>query len=727
MILTLILAPSLEMINYYKYLDEIFSKVSKLTNIDKELLKAIAYTETRYYHHKCPSMDGSIGIMNIRDFSIYIDYSETIEVDCQGKIIELSGIKAYLTESEENNIIYAAKLLKKFLNECNNDLICALRNYGKNEIFVEDVLKIYKEGLNFPILSIKPNKNVPNFKYKGNIYGADCSPQPQFNFVNQFVPASNSNYTDANRPNDYPISKVIVHTTEGSYNGAISWFQNPNAQASAHYVLRSSDGHSTQMVCHNDIAWHAGNWNYNTRSIGIEHEGYINQNGWYTDTVLRISARITRTLANIYGISLIHDTSAILGHSEVPGCPSGGGGGAGCHTDPGPYWDWKYYIALVKGLEYKDTLFDEFSYNFKRGGPYESWWFDSIYGYNGGHHFWTKSWTGAITNWARWTPILPFNGIYKVKVYIPQNSKAYVRYKIYHRNGITEKWIDQNLYNNQWVDLGNYEFYAGYSINNGSVTLGDTTIAGREYERIGFDAIAFIYLGPLSGCIDRIVDDGNPGWTSYGNWPLSSYTGYAGDYRYNYTSNNDSIIYNPQIDCPGGYELRAWIRKGSNRTNQAEYKIIRINGDTTIYLNQYSSNINDTGWVNMGSFCLNNNSKVILYSKTNENSSNIVVISDAIEFKYNQNLDCNISSNIEFKDVYTIKLESNGKIKLNLGTSRYVNIKIYSIDGKKVYEIKDYLKAGYNEIKTNLNSGIYILKFDNKTYKWIVLSNQFRK
>ncbi|MEO0218094.1 MAG: T9SS type A sorting domain-containing protein, partial [candidate division WOR-3 bacterium] len=167
--------------------------------------------------------------------------------------------------------------------------------------------------------------------------------------------------------------------------------------------------------------------------------------------------------------------------------------------------------------------------------------------------------------------------------------------------------------------------------------------------------------------------------------------------------------------------------KGSNRTNQAKYKIIRINGDTTIYLNQYSSNINDTGWVNMGSFCLNNNSKVILYSKTNENSSNIVVISDAIEFKYNQNLDCNISSNSEFKDVYTIKLESNGKIKLNLGTPRYVNIKVYSIDGKKVYEIKDYLRAGYNEIKTNLNSGIYILKFDNKTYKWIVLSNQFRK
>ena len=28
------------------------------------------------------------------------------------------------------------------------------------------------------------------------------------------------------------------------------------------------------MVAEQDIAWHAGNWDYNTRAIGIEHEGY---------------------------------------------------------------------------------------------------------------------------------------------------------------------------------------------------------------------------------------------------------------------------------------------------------------------------------------------------------------------------------------------------------------------------------------------------------------------
>ncbi len=712
MTLILILAPSGEMLDYYKQLDEIFSNVSNIVNVDRELLKSIAYVETHYYHHKCPSPDGSIGIMNVKNFSIEINYNKTFQISCNNQIINLSGIKAYITESEENNILYAGKLMRKFLDECSNDLICALRKYGKNDLFVEDVLKIYREGLNFPILSIKPNESAPHFKYVNKTtFGADCSPQPEFSFVDRFIPADNTNYTDANRPYDYAISKVVIHTTEGSYNGAISWFQNPNSDVSAHYVLRSSDGHSTQMVCHKDIAWHAGNWTYNTISVGIEHEGYVSQNGWYTDTMMRISARITRTLASTLNFAI--NRTNILGHNEVPNAT---------HTDPGPYWDWKYYMALVNGLPWQDTLFDEFSYNFRRGGPYSSWWFDSIYGYNGGHHFWTYSWTGAITNWARWTPILPFNGIYKVKVYIPQSlqTKAYVRYKIYHRNGVSEKWIDQNLYNNQWVDLGNYEFNAGYSISNGSVTLGDTTVSGREYQRVIFDAIVFEYIGPLPGCTDRIVDDGNPGWTSYGNWPLSSYTGYAGDYRYNYTSSNDSVVYNPQIGCPGGYDLRAWIRKGSNRTAQAKYKIVRMNGDTAVYLNQYSSNLNDTGWVSMGSFCLNNNSRVILYSKTNENSSNVVVITDAIEFRYNQNLNCNIVSYDEFKDVYSMKLQSDGTIKLNLGSPRDVNIKIYSVNGRKIHEVNNYLRAGHNEIKVNLKNGIYILKFDNRTYKWII-------
>src|SRR5690606_13612290 len=104
----------------------------------------------------------------------------------------------------------------------------------------------------------------------------------------RWVPASSSNYTVANRESDgNSIDYVIIHTTQGSYSGTISWFQNPSSKVSAHYVIRSSDGEITQMVQNKDIAWHAGNWNYNVHSIGIEHEGYVSDPARYTDAMYR--------------------------------------------------------------------------------------------------------------------------------------------------------------------------------------------------------------------------------------------------------------------------------------------------------------------------------------------------------------------------------------------------------------------------------------------------------
>ena len=41
-----------------------------------------------------------------------------------------------------------------------------------------------------------------------------------------------------------------------------------------HYTLRSADGHVAQHVRTKDVAWHAGNWYVNAKSIGLEHEGF---------------------------------------------------------------------------------------------------------------------------------------------------------------------------------------------------------------------------------------------------------------------------------------------------------------------------------------------------------------------------------------------------------------------------------------------------------------------
>ncbi|MGW3952861.1 N-acetylmuramoyl-L-alanine amidase [Streptomyces sp. NPDC004752] len=148
--------------------------------------------------------------------------------------------------------------------------------------------------------------------------------------------ASSSNYTASTRPSDYSVDRVIVHVTQETYASTLSIFQNPQKKVSAHYVVRSADGHVAQCVREADIAWHAGNWDYNTRSVGIEHEGWVDQPAYFTDALYTQSAKLTAAICERYDIP--KDRAHILGHVEVPGTD---------HTDPGPNWDWGRYLRLV--------------------------------------------------------------------------------------------------------------------------------------------------------------------------------------------------------------------------------------------------------------------------------------------------------------------------------------------------------------------------------------------
>ena len=93
--------------------------------------------------------------------------------------------------------------------------------------------------------------------------------------VSNFVAASTCNYSNNSRGSS-TIDMVVVHTSEGSYTGTYNWFQDCDAAASAHYVIRASDGEITQMVDETMRAWHAGvsSWHgeidVNSLSIGIE-------------------------------------------------------------------------------------------------------------------------------------------------------------------------------------------------------------------------------------------------------------------------------------------------------------------------------------------------------------------------------------------------------------------------------------------------------------------------
>jgi N-acetyl-anhydromuramyl-L-alanine amidase AmpD len=161
-----------------------------------------------------------------------------------------------------------------------------------------------------------------------------------------WYPASSMNYAVAYRPSSNPIAVVIVHVAQAPFTSVINWFQNPSAKVSAHYTIRSSDGFIAQSVREQDIARHAGNPTYNEASIGIEHEGYVDDATSFTEVMYRSSAMLTAYLARKYGIPA--DRRHIIGHDEVPNpCKPGRYGGVNGHGDPGPHFDWEKYMNYI--------------------------------------------------------------------------------------------------------------------------------------------------------------------------------------------------------------------------------------------------------------------------------------------------------------------------------------------------------------------------------------------
>ncbi|NUS74987.1 MAG: N-acetylmuramoyl-L-alanine amidase [Streptomyces sp.] len=151
----------------------------------------------------------------------------------------------------------------------------------------------------------------------------------------KWVAASDANWRRADRPDDYAIDMVIVHVTQGSLASAVKAFQDPGHQAAAHYIV-GRDGRVTQMIRELDVAYHAGNRDYNERSVGIEHEGFVDRPQDFTDEMYAASARLTARICARYDIPV--DREHIIGHVEVPGTD---------HTDPGEHWDWDRYMKLV--------------------------------------------------------------------------------------------------------------------------------------------------------------------------------------------------------------------------------------------------------------------------------------------------------------------------------------------------------------------------------------------
>ncbi len=166
-------------------------------------------------------------------------------------------------------------------------------------------------------------------------------------FVSKFIPATT--FQTANRPFDIPIDSVIIHDTEESYQGTVDTFTAPDAISAVQYLVSgqfgSSDPAVTQFVLDKNWVFQVANWWFNETSIGVEHVGFaVAPAGYFTQQLYERSADLVGWVMWRYRIPI--DRAHILGHDNIPGSTVDKTHTQ--HWDPGPSWDWPYYMALVR-------------------------------------------------------------------------------------------------------------------------------------------------------------------------------------------------------------------------------------------------------------------------------------------------------------------------------------------------------------------------------------------
>jgi hypothetical protein len=367
-----------------------FRAASQQYGVPESILLAVSYAQTRWDDHEGKSStSGGYGPMHLTaaDPTAVVDRSggrSTVRVESLRTLYrasDLTGLDPVSLRTDPSaNVAGGAALLADYQRSLGlpvgagtpaGEWYAAVGEYaGASDrtgaaIFADDVFAILAQGaarttntgqrLALPALQAAPQKGqlartkLPLATESGPAQ-VDCPKQVDcewlpapYEWYGQPDPRAYGNHDQADRPNDMKIDYIVVHDTEVGWQGTLNLVQNPR-YVSWQYTMRSSDGKTWQHVKAEDVAWQAGNWYVNMHSLGIEHEGFAAQGAtWYTEALYRNSARLVRYLADKYDIPL--DRAHIIGHDQVPGTVPATV--RGMHWDPGPYWDWEHYFALM--------------------------------------------------------------------------------------------------------------------------------------------------------------------------------------------------------------------------------------------------------------------------------------------------------------------------------------------------------------------------------------------
>lgn len=458
-----------------------FRQAARKFDVPAEILLALSYAETRWQAPPpgVASLSGGYGLLHLSGNGV-----DPYSLD---RADRLTGLGAEIIRDEDwANVLGGAAVLRSMADDAGLTeaerkdpgawfevlaTASGLSDARQAADYAEEVLSFLREGVkgdaggeevilpgrevelrkgryeNLPPALISPDFELPATS-KEWVQALVAYPSVIWN------PAYSGNYSIMNRPTDHAIDRVVIHTVQGSYSSAINWFKNPSANVSAHYVIRSNDGQITQMVREKDNAWHVGCWN--SRSIGIEHEGYMeNPSAWFTDAMYRASAKLVAAICDRYGIP--KDRTHVVGHDDVSRIT-----GSSCttHTDPGSGWDWARFMGYVA-----NGGAPAFSVIVDNGGAFTAsgnWGFSSFTSTRyGADYRYATPYAGSDAAWFNVT--LPSDGAYEVFAWWPANAayNSATPFVVMSAGGSVVVHEDQRVNGGKWNSLGTFSLKGG--------------------------------------------------------------------------------------------------------------------------------------------------------------------------------------------------------------------------------------------------------------------------
>lgn len=315
-----------------------FAEASLESGVPVDLLLAIGYSESRFSQRAGqPSALDGYGVMHLRAGSTL------------PRAAELSGATVgSLQHDARANVRGAALVLAELAREGGGlptslpgwkpalQRYSGLGEWGPHyaaqvlDVLAQGAQGLDEQGLSLAVLA-HPEARVTLLPNELGQMGFEA--RPDYSEADWVGPSPNSSSRGS------AINMVVIHTCQGGFSGCVSWLLNSAAQASAHYVV-SSAGKVDQLVEEYLKAWHATC--VNPRSVGIEHEGYIDDPGrWYTDAMYCASAKLVKSICTRHGFPC--DRAHVIGHKEANDLYCGPG-----HTDPGSGWNWTKFMSYVE-------------------------------------------------------------------------------------------------------------------------------------------------------------------------------------------------------------------------------------------------------------------------------------------------------------------------------------------------------------------------------------------